>query len=282
MLPNLIIIGAQKCGTSALHHYLQCHPDISMSTEKELNFFIEHRNWSNGVAWYESWFTGDARVHGEASPNYTNYPAVKGVPQRMHAIVPDAKLIYMVRHPLERIVSHYMHNRWSGLETRSITEALRGRHGGLAEDSRYIRRSKYFMQVAQFLEFFPQANIFITTQEELFKRRSETLRAVFRFLGIDDAFHSERFSTLVHESGEKKARNRLGRALAGGSERGILRRLPSVLRPPLEGAVRLLTTSRVERPVLDDRLRRQIIDVLTEDIEQFRRFAGRSFPEWSS
>ena len=72
MLPNLIIIGAMKCGTSALHRYLGLHPEISMSDEKELNFFIEGMNWEKGLAWYESMFTGKAKVHGESSPDYTN------------------------------------------------------------------------------------------------------------------------------------------------------------------------------------------------------------------
>src|ERR687894_2292944 len=73
-LPNLIVIGAQKCGTSVLHYYLSLHPEVSMSRPKELNFFIEERNWPRGLDWYKSQFDGDARVRGEASPNYTAYP----------------------------------------------------------------------------------------------------------------------------------------------------------------------------------------------------------------
>src|SRR5688572_6261293 len=126
MLPNLIIIGAQKCGTSALHHYIHLHPEICMSAQKELNFFIESGNWSKGLAWYESNFggkAGKAKIYGEASPNYTDYPGTREVPERMHGIVPDVKLIYMVRHPIERIISQYIHYRRRGTETRSLSDA---------------------------------------------------------------------------------------------------------------------------------------------------------------
>lgn len=281
MLPNLIIIGAQKCGTSALHHYLGLHPDISMSSEKELDFFIESRNWAKGRAWYESMFTGEAKVLGEASPNYTNYPRLKGVPERMHALVPDAKLIYMVRHPLERIVSQYMHNRWSGVENRPLSQALRGSKRISIDQTRYIRRSKYYMQVEQYLEYFPRANILVVTQEDLFDRRQQTLQAVFGFLGVDETFYTPRFCDLVHESTAKKAKNRLGLALAKGPERGVLRRLPAAVRRPAEQIIRTIVTSRLKRPELDGGLRRELLAILRDDIERFRAFAGRPFADWS-
>jgi hypothetical protein len=281
MLPNLIIIGAQKCGTSALHHYLGLHPQIFMSAEKELNFFVEGKNWEKGRAWYESMFTGEARIYGEASPEYTNYPAFKRVPERMHALVPDAKLIYMVRHPVERIVSQYMHNRWSGVETRSISEAVRGSDGIPMEATRYVRRSKYYMQVEQYLQYFPRTHLLILTQEDLFQRREQVLREVFRFLGVDDSYESAAFSELVHESSDKSAKNRIGLALAKGPQLGILRRLPTVVRRPAEQIVQSVVTSKVKRPTLDDDARRQLLAILQEDIDKFRALTGRPFEDWS-
>ena len=116
-LPNLIIIGAQKCGTTSLHYYLNLHPQILMSREKELNFFITERNWSKGVDWYRSQFVEKAEIYGESSPNYTDYIRFGGVPERMYSVVPDARLIYILRDPIERIVSHYVHLCDMGLET---------------------------------------------------------------------------------------------------------------------------------------------------------------------
>ena len=81
-----------------------------MSRQKELNFFIEERNWPRGADWYAGHFDAEAKVRGEASPNYSAFPQHQGVPERMHSVVPDAKLIYMVRDPLERIAAHWVHN----------------------------------------------------------------------------------------------------------------------------------------------------------------------------
>src|ERR687898_136777 len=73
-LPNLVVLGAQKCGTSGLHFYLDLHPEIAMSMPKELNFFIEERGWPRGTDWYMQHFDPDAPIRGESSPNYTTYP----------------------------------------------------------------------------------------------------------------------------------------------------------------------------------------------------------------
>ena len=80
--PNLLIIGAQKCGTTSLHAYLDLHPDVHMAAEKELDFFIADRAWRNGADWYAARFRDDAAVRGEASPNYT---ALAGLGRRARA-----------------------------------------------------------------------------------------------------------------------------------------------------------------------------------------------------
>ena len=109
MLPNLIVIGAAKCGTTSLHAYLDEHPEIAMSREKELHFFVDRKNWGRGIEWYEAQFDASAPVRGESSPGYSAYPLYEGVAERMARVVPDAKLVYLVRDPVERVVSHYTH-----------------------------------------------------------------------------------------------------------------------------------------------------------------------------
>ncbi len=82
-LPNLIVIGGLKCGTTSLHHYLNLHPEIGMSRPKELNFFVEELNWELGADWYRGHFPADVAVRGETSPHYTNRPRFEGVAERM-------------------------------------------------------------------------------------------------------------------------------------------------------------------------------------------------------
>ena len=148
MLPNLIIIGAQKSGTTSLHDYLGRHPEIGMSRLKELKFFISEGNWRKGKAWYESQFRSDRPIRGEASPQYTYFPEYAGVPERMHSTVPEAKLIYLLRHPLDRIIAQYVHYVDAGTEERTLPEALRELEG-----NPYVQRSLYGMQLEQYLPY---------------------------------------------------------------------------------------------------------------------------------
>lgn len=92
-LPNLIVIGAHKGGTTSLHHYLRQHPQIFMSSLKELDFFVDEFNWPKGIDWYRKQFSSVAPIRGESSPSYTHFPKLKGVPERIHHLIPDAKLI---------------------------------------------------------------------------------------------------------------------------------------------------------------------------------------------
>src|SRR5579859_6236482 len=116
MLPNLIIIGAPKAGTTSLHRYLELHPQVFMASEKELRYFWRD-DWRERRAWYESRFDSDAPVRGEATPAYAAYPHRPNVPERMHELVPQAKLVYLVRDPIERLLSHWVQRRSDGDRT---------------------------------------------------------------------------------------------------------------------------------------------------------------------
>ena len=264
-LPNLVIIGAQKCGTTALHYYLVQHPEVSMSQPKELNFFIEGLNWKKGERWYRGHFDPDARIRGESSPDYTAHPWYPGVPERMHGLIPDAKLIFVVRDPVERIRAQWIHNYSNRAQDKQLAPAV------VEPGSTYIPRSSYAMQLERFLEFYPMSQILILDQDELLGRRRETLRWVFRFLGIDDGFWHRRFKTLSLETADRRRRTPLGAFLAD--------RLPS----------RLWRRVRDRRPFslpfehteMDDELRAELAAALSDDLARFRELTGRRFPKWS-
>ncbi len=279
MLPNLIIIGAQKCGTSALHYYLSFHPEVFMSRPKELNFFIKERNWPQGRKWYEGRFDSGATITGEASPNYTAHPHFRGVPRRMHSLVPEAKLIYLVRDPIERIVSQYVHN-YTKRRTRTapggrFEHVRRGK--GLAETvledgTTYLPRSSYFMQIERFLRFYPESSILVLAQDDLRAEhdRLPTLRKVFRFLGVDESFEHKKFSQLRHQTQMKQRKTRMG---------VLGERLPRPVWTRLEGRVK--SVEPVERPRVGDKLKRELTARLKDDIDRFREFTGRDFADWS-
>ena len=111
-----------KCGTTSLYRYLALHPQIAMSQRKELDFFKTDADFAKGLEWYSAQFPDDSGVRGEASPNYSKFHIFPGVPDRMRSVLPDIKLIYLVRNPVERAVSHYMHSVHGGLfESRPIS-----------------------------------------------------------------------------------------------------------------------------------------------------------------
>ncbi|MEA2347914.1 MAG: hypothetical protein QOG62_1701 [Thermoleophilaceae bacterium] len=264
MRPNLIVIGAQKCGTSALHYYLRQHPDIAMSKPKELNFFIETRTWQNGVEWYEEHWPDNALVRGEASPNYTAHPHFPGVAEKMAEVVPDAKLIFLVRDPISRMVSQYIHNYTKRAEHRDLAATL------LDANKTYVNRSRYMFQLDQFLPYYKPESIMVIDSGNLRDQRMETLQRIFRFVGVDDGFNSKKYKEEKHVTSDKERLNRLG-AWA----------LNNLSRPNYNRARRVLPLSKpIERPEIDDALREQLKELLGEDVARLREFTGEAFAGW--
>ena len=270
-LPNLIIIGAMKCGTTSLHFYLRFHPQIRMSREKELDFFVEERSWSKGVEWYASRFR-PADVQGEASPNYSAALRFPGVPARMHAVVPDAKLIYLIRDPVERLVSHYMHNYSNGHESRTLTEAAR--------DPVYIDRSSYRRQLDHYLEYYPESSILVMEADELLHRRRAALRRVFEFLGVDPDVRDRRQALRRHTSIRKRRRTATGDRIAETRLARWIESLPPSLRWPARDLLYLPFSRRVPRPLLDTADRRELEARLREDAQGLRALTGLELARW--
>jgi hypothetical protein len=273
-LPTLIVIGAMKCGTTSLHHYLDLHPEIQMSNPKELKFFVEELNWGRGVDWYARHFDPAAPVRGESSPHYTTYPRWEGVPARMRSLVPDAKLIFVVRDPIERIVSQYIHMRAAGDEQKGLAAALR-------DNQTYVDRSRYWMQLEPFLEHYPRDSIMVLGAEELVARRRETLRRVFAFLEVDTAFESPQFDRLWETSRGKNSKFKL---LLRTRDWPVVRnshRLPQGARWLLERIKYSTVGGQVEPPPLDPELRRGLEEQLREDAARLRAFTGQGFETWS-
>src|SRR5215469_8165591 len=179
-LPNLIIVGGLKCGTTSIHHYLGLHPEIQMSKPKELNFFDDR-----------------FEVRGESSPHYTNLPRFDGAAERIKQNCPDAKLLYMVRDPIKRILSHWVHATGAGYETRDMVQVLSD------PDNSYTNRSRYWMQLQPYLEHFDRAQIEVITQEELQADRDGTMRKAFAYAGVDENFTSEQFDREWEKSAAK-------------------------------------------------------------------------------
>lgn len=273
-LPNLIILGAQKCGTSGLHYYLSLHPEVSMSTPKELNFFIAERNWGRGVEWYARHFDAAARCRGEASPNYTAFPQHVGVPERMAAVVPDAKLVYIVRDPIERITAHYVHNYAKRREKGDLRSTL------LHPNTSYVARSRYFSQLQRYLGHFDRERILVIDNAELRDERAATLRRVFEFAGVDPGFEHPRFEQVRHSTSRKKRATSLGMRVQRASRTRWGRRLPRRMWLALDIALPL--SKAIEKPTgVREALGEEVVEVLSEDAQRLRELMGRELAHWS-
>lgn len=208
MLPNLLICGAQKSGTSALRYYLGQHPDIFMA-DGEIHFFDDEDHFSNGVEWYERCFedvTGETVV-GEKTPDYMYHDYV---PERIQRILPDAKLIFLFRNPVDRAYSHYWHERQRGREKLSFEEAIDAEEERLDKSGQYRSwfsykdRGKYAVQVKRFLELFDRSQMLFLLTENLKERRHETLENVLRFLDMDSSYEFDDLSKR-HVGGKPKS-----------------------------------------------------------------------------
>jgi hypothetical protein len=273
-LPNVLIIGAGKCGTTSLHRYLSLHPEIHMSEIKEPRFL--QLPWAQEMLdTYATLFDGDAPVRGESSPIYTHYPVLSGVPERVRGALPDVKLIYLLGDPVERAISAYS-SRYGGL--KPIDEAF-----GDPEDpyNRFVAPGKYAMQLERYAKLFPPAQLLVIDQTDLLNRRRETLRSVFRFLEVDPDFDSRRFDEL-HNTGDNVVRLTgagwwLRRNRLADSLRSVL---PPGGRKALLGPVKRLTSRRVEPPLVSSRLREGLRRVYLPDAERLREMTGQEFASW--
>jgi hypothetical protein len=190
--PNLFIVGSMKSGTTYLYNLLSSHPSIFMCPWKEPSHFVdpdqlrmlEPQIWSLGF-WksqeeYLQLFqsAGAATILGEASVLYSHLPFVSGVPERISQFNPDARVIYVMRDPIERTISHYWERvRWNG-EYRPLLDAIKNVPW-------YRDVSYYAMQLRPYFERFKRDQIMLLTFEEMIRNTTEVLGSIYRWLKLD-------------------------------------------------------------------------------------------------
>jgi hypothetical protein len=191
-LPDFVVLGTQRGGTSFFYRLLTKHPLVRGAAAKELHFF--DNKFSEGVGWYRRCFSegkridGQRTITGEASPKYLFDPQV---PERMVRIVPDARLIALLRNPVDRAYSHYQLEVGRGREARSFEEATqeemtsaKGEGNTVDVPHAYLRRGLYAEQLERFSFFANRERLLVVKSENLFTRRLEVLERVLTFLKL--------------------------------------------------------------------------------------------------
>lgn len=273
--PDFIVIGAMKAGTTSLHQYLDAHPDIAMAP-KELNFFGEGNvNHGKGLKWYARHFAQDNFIQGEVSPSYSKTESFPTVVREIHSYAPNVRLIYVLREPSQRIISHLSHAIGADASKRSARQIL--------EDDldHFVSVSKYSLHIARYLELFDRDRLLIVTAENLKRDRDETLRTIFRFIGANENFESPVFSQIKHDSSLKVRRNWLGRQITktrflSRGEALAKKVIPNRFHRAFSG---LLGTT-FQKPILPEDLRQSVDRQLEGEIERLRSITEYDFDEW--
>lgn len=280
LLPNFLIIGAPRSGTTYLYRCLAEHPDVFMPVKKEINFFTD--GWHQGTEWYERYFDahdGETAI-GEASVSYTATGEVS-VAERIASVLPDIRLIYLLRNPVERVWSHYVFmNRSIDGDERTFDEVGRG----------HIESSRYAEWIRRYLEHFERDQILVLTYEELTSKPEELLPTVFRFIGVEPSFQPEVMTKRVNASYEPK-RKRLLRAYrrlvatswykklsSSQLRRTLQQRLPTKIGRSWNWMRRVVGMQ--QPPAMPTSLRLALSKTLSDDRAQLEILTGRSYPEW--
>lgn len=275
-LPEVVGLGAEKCGTTSLHRYLRDHPEIGTQRIKETRFFVKSGNWHQGCDWYVRQFSKHAKILVEShGGGYTSYPKEKGVPQRIHSVIPNARFIYIVRDPIDRMVSRYIHNYSDGVENRSIDDALLDQ-----DDIAYIPQSLYFIQLEQYLPFFDKSRFLIISQENFLTKRRETLRRIFHFLNVNADFWSNKFNIIRHPSIQKRRNNRMGMAMQRAFGDRIVAKLHGTPRYFFKKILYFSVSTKIKRPTISLSVKRQLQDIFKKDIKKLEEFAECRFEGW--
>ncbi|MFK7883224.1 MAG: sulfotransferase [Phycisphaerales bacterium] len=264
--PDFVIIGAMKCATSTLHDQLARQSGVFMSTPKEPNFFSDDEQWAQGLCWYGSLFetAQPDDLCGESSTHYTKLPAYPDTVSRLSAHVPDAKFIYIMRDPIDRLVSQYIHE-WSMRNISvPIDEAVRTHH-------ELLDYSKYSMQIRPWLERFGHAKVLPVFFERLTNRPDAEFDRICRFLGLDDTRSWYKEAEAKNVSSQRTQRSPFRDLVLSIPALKTLRRtlLPESVRERIKSRWRM-----EQRPELSQEARLWVTKQLDSDIRELGQMLG--------
>lgn len=286
-MPNFLIIGAQKAGTTALYYYLRQHPQIYMSREKEAHFFShenEELNFSGsrrnltipitGIEDYRKLFqeVSSEIAIGEASPSYIYIPKAL---ERIQYYIPDTKLIAILRNPTDRAYSNFLHCVRNGCEPlTNFKQAIQAEKARIGDPRlHYIQKGFYYIQLKRFFDRFERKQIKVYLYEDLQNNPVSVLQDIFQFLGVDNEFLPD-VSSKYNVSGIPK--NKTLQVLMTG-----LTPISTRLKPFLPAKLRQSIRERIlMKPELVLEVRRQLIQVYQEDILKLQNIIQRDLSKW--
>ncbi|MEN8445581.1 MAG: sulfotransferase, partial [Cyanobacteria bacterium J06555_13] len=299
-MPDFLVIGAPKAGTTSLNHYLAQHPQIFMSPNKEPHFFAfegkqpdfqgprDDQAWLNtrsvvNLEDYQQLFAKatDGQKCGEAS---TMYLYLKESCDRIYHHVPQVKLIAFLRNPVERAYSHYKHMRRDGREWeldfgRALQHEAERMEKGWAPAWHYRQVSLYHEQVRQYKQKFSAEQLRIYLYDDLLKESRKIYSDIFEFIGVDPDFSvdvSTRYNTTSVVRRNKQLHDFLMNP--SGLKTALSRIIPAHIRKPLSAKMYRKNAAPIQP--LSNELRSELISSFTPDIIQLQDLIGRDLSHW--
>lgn len=269
---DFLIIGGMKCGTTSLYEYLSNHRDIQMSSNKEPGFFCDWQK--NDINWYESFFpqeVGGNELWGEASTHYSKYPIYKNVPHNIFSYNKKIKIIYLVRDPISRIISHYKFNRSKNKENKKIDNCI-----DIKYNNPYISYSRYDMQIKQYDKYFDRDQIIVVKSEELKEKRHKEVKRVLDFLGVGSSVPKS-IDKEFNSTAEATRREGWSNALA---KVRWLQRLYGAFPSSVRTRLKPLYRSKVVDPTIGRKEHARLVSFFEPGVEWLSSYTGQTFDDW--
>jgi hypothetical protein len=261
-----------KSGTTTLCHLLGQHPEVFMSEPKEVEFFCKDEIYAKGWDWYMSLFAGakNKSAIGEGSTSYTKAPLFPNVPERIARHIPEARLIYIVRHPLERMESHWMHRVQHG-DVRTFKKMQR-------EYSNLIDTSRYWSQIQRYRRYFGDDQILVLFFEDLKEKPELVLKQCFTFLSVDPGVRLSNPAERRNVTQKSKAESDLLKRVRNNA---VLDAVGRVIPTPLKIFIKERLEIRVDsRPGWDQAKRKWAISEIADEVHTFLHFYGKPADFW--
>ena len=294
-LPNFLIIGTTKGGTTSLYKYLREHPEVYMSPVKEPRYFAFDNTNPDHVSrvpntypittieQYQKLFDGvnGEKAIGEASPMYFNSPIAAA---RIKSCLPDVKMIASLRNPVDRAYSHYLMYYLAGRIKAPFIDAYRNVEGADKSSQHYIETSNYFEKMKRYFDLFEQSQIKVIFLEDLKKDTKSIVRDVFQYIDVDTSFEPD--LTKVHNQGGYPKNGKLySLARYGLLTPKMYFKLNSLLKPVIPQIIvdfrkKLMQKSLKQAPQLTAEIREEVINFYREDILKTQDLIKRDLSSW--
>ena len=275
--PSVFIVGSQKCGTSSLAKLLDQNSEVCLSTPKEPNYYTG--NYEKGLNWYRNCFEDAGKVLVDASTTYTMCPLSDkalnlkkgraqqtGVPRRIREDSPGARIIYIIRDPVNRLYSNYWHNMKYGYEKLPLRDAI-------ARDPQYIHMGEYFGQMAKYLEHFSKQQILILRFEDFVRDQQRVVNKCEDFIGVSIS----KTENPVRENTSQQYTG-IGKYLVNNP---LLKNMDKIIPSAAKRAVKKWITTEI--PPLTPEAARKLRTHFVEDQKKLQSYFGMGYlSEWAA